>query len=200
MWPTTQKETIERWFCPKHFAICFSEKRWQRGAHQQDWGIPRTRGFGQQDQQQFQSPRCLFMVGLFGGTTSVPAIGTEALLGWGWVMCTTHTNGIFCKRHFYLLFWTKHVTKEQDLTSSLTLLASTVPACCLWLLPEIHICWASCCLLWLFFDLFLLGWFYLPIFLSSVERGSNFLFPQGLERWSERKNFLIFKVDVGIHL
>lgn len=70
------------------------------GCKSADWGIPWNREFGQQDQQQFQSPRCLFIVGLVGDTTSVPAIGTEALLGWGPVICTTLTNGLFCGWHF----------------------------------------------------------------------------------------------------
>lgn len=145
------------------------------GCKSADWGIPWNREFGQQDQQQFQSPRCLFIVGLVGDTTSVPAIGTEALLGWGPVICTAHTNGLFLwmTLSFYLLFWTNHVIKEQDLTFALASLASTVSACCLWPLPEIHICWASCCLLWLLVDLFLLWlqWWFYQLPLSTELRG-----------------------------
>lgn len=102
---------------------------------------------------------------------------------WNWGTAGVRTSYLHCSHKwaslwmtlpFYLLFWTNHVIKEQDLTFALTLLASTVPACCLWPLHEIHICWASCCLLWFSFDSFLLWlqwWFYLPISLSSVERG-----------------------------
>lgn len=92
---------------------------------------------------------------------------------------------------FYLLFGTNRVNKEQVLTFALILLASTVPACCLWPLPEIHICWASCCLLWLLLDLFLLWlqwcFYQLP---SSTE----------LREMVGRKNFLVFQADVGSHL
>lgn len=94
-------------------------------------------------------------------------------VGTSYLQCSNKWAFLWMTLPFYLLFWTNHIIKEQNLTFALTLLASTVPACCLWPLPEIHICWASCCLLWLSLHLFLLWlqwWFYLPISLSSVER------------------------------
>lgn len=180
--PITQKDTIERWFCPKHFTMCFSEKRWQGGCKSADWGIPWNREFGQQEQQQFQSPRCLFIVGLVGHHfCACDRNWGTARVGTSYLHCSHKWAFLWMTLSFYLLFWTNHVIKEQDLTFALTSLASTVSACCLWPLPEIHLCWASCCLLWLLVDLFLLWlqwWFYeLPLSteLREMVREKGFL-------------------------
>lgn len=88
---------------PQTLYSLFLREEMAEGCKSTDWGIPRNREFGQQGQQQFQSPRCLFMVGSFGGTTCVPGMGTEALLGWGPVFCTTHKNGLFHEGHFHFI-------------------------------------------------------------------------------------------------
>lgn len=86
---------------PQTLYSLFFREEMAEGCKSTDWEIPWNREFGQQDQQQFQNPRCFFMVGLFGVTTSVPAVGTEALLGWGLIVCTTQTNGLFCEWCFH---------------------------------------------------------------------------------------------------
>lgn len=97
--PITQKDTIERWFCSKHFTMCSSEKRWQRGANQQIKEYHETGSLVSRNSSNFSLPGAFSLL-VWLDTTSVPAIGTEALLGWGPVICTAHTNGLFYGWHF----------------------------------------------------------------------------------------------------
>lgn len=155
VWPTKQKETTERRFCPKHFTVCFSEKRWQRGANNR-WRDTMKQGVwsaGSAAVSESQVPFHGWFVWRHHFCACCGNWGTAGV-GTGYLQYSDKWAFLWMMLSFDL-FWTNHVIKEQDLTFALILLASTIPAC-LWPLPEIGICWASCCLLWLSLDLFLI--------------------------------------------
>lgn len=107
VWPTTQRtnktiillQTVNSRFIGEEMAS---------GCGSTDWGMLRNREFGQHDRQGFQSPRCLFFDGLFGGTTPVH-VGNWGTAGVG-KSCLHYSQNqmwVFCgpSFSFYLWFW-----------------------------------------------------------------------------------------------
>lgn len=131
-----QKGRIKRCFYSEQFAVCLSEKRWRADANQQIEERYNTGSLVRRIGSNFSLPGVfLFLVCL--ETPLLCMLGSEGLLAWGRVVCVTQRIKCFLcvDQTFFFFFFChfepNHVVKKPDLTFAFTLLASTVPACCL---------------------------------------------------------------------